>query len=275
MQGFESIKMKYILFAVIFLVIIFLAGVIYQKKEEEQRKTIGNLLLTALQPVGSTMYVWGGGWSDEDTTSGADSVRIGVSPRWAEFAAEQDASYDFDKTRFQRHDGLDCSGYIGWCVYNVMETKSKKDGYVVKAVCMALNYAMRGWGEFTSIGKVREWKAGDIMSMEGHVWMAAGTCADGSVVFLHSSPPGVSLAGTLLADGSESEATELAEKYMRTYFPKWHKRYPDYRKPYSYLTDSAAMNWNRQTLSDEEGLTKMSAEEVLKWLFANRKDHKT
>jgi hypothetical protein len=214
------------------------------------------------------MYIWGGGWNDEDDASGGGSVQIGVSPRWAEFAAKQDASYDFETTRFQRADGLDCSGYLGWCVYNVMETKNNKEGYVVKSTCMALNYYKRGWGKFTEVGKVKDWKAGDIMSKEGHVWMVVGECQDGSVVFLHSTPPGVSLAGTLLADGSESEASKLAERYMRIYFSDWYKRYPDCGKNYSYLTDSASMRWNRKTLSDEEGLTDMSAAEVLAWMFS-------
>lgn len=256
---------------VLALVVCIVIGVGYtyhRKLESDRRKTIGNLLVTALEPVGSTMYIWGGGWNDEDNDSGGGSVQIGVSPKWAEFASKQDASYDFEATRFQREKGLDCSGYIGWCVYNVMETKSNKEGYVVKSTCMALNYSKRGWGKFTEIGKVRDWKAGDIMSKDGHVWMVVGRCRDGSVVFLHSTPPGISLAGTLLADGSESEATKLAERYMRIYFPDWYVRYPDCRRNYSYLTDSASMRWNRKTLSDEEGLTEMTAAEVLAWMFA-------
>ena len=241
-----------------------------KKQELDSRKNIGNLMLTALKPVGSTMYIWGGGWGDEDTTQGADSVRIGVSPRWAEFAVEQESDYDFNKTRYQRHNGLDCSGYIGWCIYNVMETKSGRDSYIMKAEKMASTYAKWGWGTFTKAEEVTEWKAGDIMSMEGHVWMVVGTCDDGSVVFLHSTPPGVSLAGTLLEDGTPSEATKLAETYMSTYYPDWYERYPECSKAYDYLTTSESMRWNRKTLSYEEGLTKMSAEEVLEWMFSNR-----
>lgn len=266
-------KKWFILTLAIVVGLVFCISIAFQRKlEEDSRKTIGNLLLTALEPVGNTMYIWGGGWDDADTDSGGEGVRIGVSPRWAEFASKQDASYDFETTRFQREEGLDCSGYLGWCVYNVMERRSGKEGYVVKSTCMALNYSKRGWGKFTEAGKVRNWKAGDIMSKEGHVWMVVGRCNDGSVVFLHSTPPGVSLAGTLLADGSESEATKLAERYMRIYFPDWYKRYPDYSKDYAYLTDSASMRWNRKTLSDEEGLTEMTAAEVLAWMFLKEKN---
>ena len=110
------------------------------------------------------------------------------------------------------------------------------------------------------------------MSKEGHVWMVVGRCNDGSVVFLHSTPPGVSLAGTLLADGSESEATTLAERYMRIYYPDWYERYPDCSKDYAYLTDSASMSWNRKTLSDEEGLREMTAAEVLAWMFSKARE---
>ena len=267
---YKGSKTKWIILILVVVIglIIGITTMVQRKIEADSRKTIGNLLLTALEPVGSTMYIWGGGWDDADTESGGEAVRIGVSPRWAEFASKQDATYDFETTRFQRKDGLDCSGYIGWCVYNVMESRSGKDGYVVKSTCMALNYSKRGWGKFTEVGKVRDWKAGDIMSKDGHVWMVVGRCHDGSVVFLHSTPPGVSLAGTLLADGSESEATKLAERYMRIYFPDWYQRYPNCRKDYAYLTDSASMRWNRKTLSDEEGLTEMTAAEVLAWMFS-------
>ena len=263
-------RRNYIIIAVLILALAAVLFTVFQKKQEADRKTIGNFLLTALKPVGSTMYIWGGGWSDEDTDSGAGSTRIGVSPEWAKFAQKQDETYNYRTTRYQREKGLDCSGYVAWCVYNVMESRSGKEGYVLKATCMALNYAKRGWGDFSEVGEVKTWKAGDIMSMEGHVWMVVGSCSDGSVVILHYTPPGVALAGTLLADGSESEATKLAEQYMSNYYPNWYARYPECKKPYTYLTDSASMSWNRKTLSDKEGLTEMSAEEVLKWMFANQ-----
>ena len=232
-------------------------------------RSIANLLLTALQPVGNTMYIWGGGWNEEDTAAGVEAVTIGVSPHWAEFAKLQNDGYDYNTTRYQIHDGLDCSGYIGWSIYNVMETENGKEGYVMKATDMAKNFSERGWGNYTEIGSVTKWKAGDIMSMKGHVWMVIGTCDDGSVVFMHASPPGVAIAGTVLSDGSHSEAVALAQKYMSTYYPDWYERYPDCSKGYSYLSTSASMSWNEETLSDDEGLCEMSAEEVLKWMFEN------
>ena len=237
--------------------------------EEEviEKLSIANLLLLAKAPLGQTMYIWGGGWNEEDTGAGADACTMGVSPAWAEFAAKQDADYDYDETRYQIHDGLDCSGYIGWLVYNLLETKDGQPGYVTKATDMAADFAERGFGEFTPAEEVSDWQAGDIMSMKGHVWMALGMCEDGSVVFLHSSPPGVMLSGTRLEDNTVSQAELLANEYMSTYYPDWYERYPITVRDYSYLEKSSRMRWREDFLSDEEGIREMSAEDVLNWLF--------
>ena len=56
----------------------------------EDTKSLLGFLQIAVQPVGQTMYVWGGGWNEEDTGAGAEAVTLGVSPAWAEFAAKQD-----------------------------------------------------------------------------------------------------------------------------------------------------------------------------------------
>ena len=53
-----------------------------------------DFLQTAVQPVGSTMYIWGGGWNEEDTGAGVEAVTLGVSSRWAEFAAGQEERSD-------------------------------------------------------------------------------------------------------------------------------------------------------------------------------------
>ncbi len=235
--------------------------------EEIKQYSIARLLLLAKQPLGQTMYVWGGGWNEEDTGAGADACTIGVSPSWAEFSAKQDATYDYDDTRYQIHDGLDCSGYMGWLVYNLLETEDGHAGYVTKATDMAAEFAERGLGEFTSAEEVTDWQAGDIMSMKGHVWMVLGMCQDGSVVLLHASPPGVMLSGTRLPDNTVSQAELLANEYMRTYYPDWYERYPITVRDHEYLEKSARMRWGEELLSDEQGLRDMSAEEVLKWLF--------
>lgn len=100
--------------------------------------TVRKFIETALMPVGRTMYVYGGGWNREDTGAGADAVTIGVSPRWEEFFREQGSDYDYTKTRYQIHDGLDCSGFVGWAVYNTLFAESGGEGFVTKASEIAL-----------------------------------------------------------------------------------------------------------------------------------------
>ncbi len=244
------------------------------KVQVYRKSTLKELLLTALQPVGSTMYVWGGGWNEADTGAGPDAVTIGVSAQWKRFFEMQDSGYDYKTTRYQIRDGLDCSGFIGWCIYNVLETENGKPGYVMLAQQMAQNFAMRGWGTYTVAGHVKDYHAGDIMSTtSGHVWMVVGKCSDGSVVILHASPPGVQLAGTPTPSGkTNSKAVALAETYMKTYFPEWYGKFPDCAKGFSYLTDYSQMSWDisgNVIMSDPDRYRSKSANRILKDLFAS------
>ncbi len=45
-------------------------------------KSLTDFLRTAMEPVGSTMYIWGGGWNSEDSGAGKDAKIIGVNPNW-------------------------------------------------------------------------------------------------------------------------------------------------------------------------------------------------
>lgn len=230
--------------------------------------SILDFLRIAVQPVGTTMYIWGGGWNEEDTGAGIESVTIGLSPQWAVFASQQTADYDHKTTRYQIHDGLDCSGYAGWAIYNVLETENGQPGYVSKASGMAQALSNRGLGQYIPAQDMTQWLPGDIMSMRGHVWIAVGMCADGSVLLLHASPPGVIFSGTLLPDGSESEASRLAEQIMQEHFPDWYSRFPRCARSDSYLKNSSAMRWSADILSDPENLRDMTAEEVVNLIFA-------
>lgn len=248
---------------------------------KKESATMQAFLNIALEPLGTTMYVWGGGWNEEDTGLGASSERIGISPAWETFAKQQTSDYDFEDYRFEREKGLDCSGYIGWIVYNLFETEDNQEGYVVKSTEMAENFAYRGWG--TLIQNPKEFLVGDIVSMEGHVWICLGTCKDGSVLLIHSSPPGVSVCGTSLVEqkpfqddnqndtadtnqsqnASQSQAVLLATKFMTMYYPNWQEKYPNREVPSSYLKEVSVMRWNHHTLSDAEEYQKLSAEEVI------------
>ena len=233
-----------------------------------QAVSILDFLRIAARPVGSTMYVWGGGWNEEDTGAGVEAVTLGLSPRWAEFAGLQDASYDYRNTRYQIHDGLDCSGYVGWAVYNVMEKENGAEGFVCSSTQMAQSLADRGFGTYIPAEEMTEWLPGDVMSMQGHCWIVVGMCDDGSVLLVHSSPPGVRFCGTKLADGSDSQAVALAEKVMQERYPEWYERYPDCGSSAAYLEKSSAMRWSEDVLSDSEGVRQMQPEAVLDAIFA-------
>ena len=249
---------------VVLLVILSVLGNLVQyienKEGAKKEAKIEELLHIAIQPVGSTMYIWGGGWDDEDQRAGAASTVIGLSPQWKNFADQQDETYDYNEHRLERENGLDCSGYVGWVIYNTFESKDGKEGYVVTSTDMAKNYADRGWGEY--IQYPTDFLAGDIVSMDGHVWISLGTCADGSVLLLHSSPPGVSLCGTFLEDGTESIAVKLATEYMTQYHPQWQSKYPNRGVSHTYLEKVSIMRWNT-TMLDAKELQALPAEEVL------------
>ena len=100
-----------------------------------EKKTIKEFLKTGLEPMGTTMYTYGGGWNEEDTGAGTEARTIGLSARWAEFAAQQTSSYNYKDYDYKKngdviHLGLDCSGYVGWVLYNTLETENGKEGYV-------------------------------------------------------------------------------------------------------------------------------------------------
>lgn len=265
-------KLLLFMISVCFLILLFFMS---KEMEEKGRRgqslkgepSLKELLNIALQPVGKTMYVWGGGWNEEDNGAGEETRRIGLSPLWEEFAQKQGAFYDYETTRYQIHQGLDCSGYIGWVVYNLLETENEKEGYVTKASQMAKSLADKGLGDYTKNKQVTDWQPGDVMSMEDHVWMVVGACQDGSVVLLHSSPPGVTLAGTKLDGKDKSMAETLAAKYMAKYYPHWYEKYPDISCDTTYLETAHRMRWSPKILQDAEGLRYKNAEEILMVLF--------
>lgn len=242
----------------------------------EGTSTIKNFLQTAIAPIGSTMYVWGGGWNKADTAAGKDAKRIGLSPKWREFAKNKDASYNYNRYRYQIHNGLDCSGYMGWCVYNVLHTKQGQKGYVYKASKQAEKFAGFGFGDYRQANEITDYCAGDVMSSScqccGHVWIVVGQCEDGSVVLVHSSPSGVQLCGTVTPAGTvDSKAYQLAKKYMKKYYGNWYKKYPKVSRGTSYLNHYGQMRWDtsgeKVILSDPDGYQNMGAEEIIKDLF--------
>lgn len=204
-------------------------------------KTIKNLFLAALQPVGSTLYLYGGGHS-------SDATRVGLNPAWA--AAYNSGSYAA---------GLDCSGYIGWSVYQVMRKMST--GWSGSMIDLYVSY---GWGKKYNLSAAKnKFYPGDILAHGDHIWMVLGQCKDGSVVVLHSS----GTAGPQIA-GTGGEAAVLARTYMSKYSGYSKYSYDIYcdswNSPYSaYYNSTKLFRWYRSTLADPEGYFYMTADQIL------------
>lgn len=226
-------------------------------------RTIKNYLVNALQPVGRTLYIWGGGHND------TDSVRKGISPRWTSFFNSQNSSYDYDNYRYQTELGLDCSGYIGWATYQVTGRYSTDVSGNIGPL-----YKGRGWGNVYNQNYLSEnnYKVypGDIGFDSGHTWMILGQCKDKSAVILHSTPDaGVQISGTPTPDGNySSQAVTLAKKYMA--------KFPGYQKMGSSFYHTSAGNyirrgnyfrWNSSTLSDPNGYKNKTADQILRDIF--------
>lgn len=277
-------------------------------------RTLKNLIATAFEPVGTALYVYGGGWDWQDERSSRQTMTIGLAPEWVHFFDNQDASYNykfvpgtgnvqtdpatttypFNGWNQYYYAGLDCSGYIGWTVYNVMNTESSTDpadGFTGSSTKFAKNLAeLHGFGTFThdSINgneSANPLGIGDIVSIKGHVWMSLGTCSDGSVLLLHSTPSdsrsgemggGVQLSALSREGiGRDCEAWHLADRYMTMFFPKWSDRYQAVSKPYEQYTfveeDERAgkFSWSLDgsCLSDPDGYATMTPEQLLRDLF--------
>lgn len=266
---YDRLKLLMILFALLLVII----GVFYQvtnKNKKQKVSTMEKFLQTAVEPVGTTMYIWGGGWDSEDTKAGSSSTRIGLSPTWKKFADNQDENYNFEEHRWERENGLDCSGYVGWVMYNTFETEDGQGGYVTSSTDMAKTYASWGFGK--CIKNPKDFLPGDVVSMDGHVWISLGTCSDGSILLVHSSPPGVMMCGTESPSSQEASGIEksiaikLAEEYMSTYYPDWYAKYPNYATSSSYLENVTIMRWNKKTLTDAKAFQNLSGEEVFEYL---------
>jgi hypothetical protein len=226
-------------------------------------KTLKQFLQIALQPVGETMYIWGGGWNMADNAAGPEAMRIGCSPRWKEFFSRQTSAYSLRGTAYMIHDGLDCTGYLGWALYNLFPNDT---GYVTWASNMVQSLVSRNWGLSAYRGSARDLQAGDIMGNERHVWISLGVCADGSAVMVHASPPGVMINGTR-SGYRASQAAALAEQYMRTHHPVWYARYPNCAQDESYLYTFDRFRWSAEILPDPDGYRAMRADAILADLF--------
>ena len=285
------------------------------------KKTLKNFLATAMEPVGTALYVYGGTWDWQDVNSSNQAMTIGLPQSWIDFFQSQDASYTYKNSdnpseSYYPHKswnqyyyaGVDCSGYVGWAVYNLMNTENStvanSEGYVMSATKQAKNFAeAQNWGTFDS-GKLKlkedgnpytdsqgrtyrtfadsDFKPGDIFSMNGHVWISLGTCQDGSIVFMHSTPNTTNGAGvqiSAIGPDKNCEAYQLANQYMNKYFPEWSERYGNQVLCLSFdsytdvreNTDAGKFSWDLDgVISDPDGYADMTPGEILADLFGER-----
>lgn len=246
------------------------------------RITVKNFLKTALMPCGTALYVYGGGWNWQDTAAGTDTVTIGLSDSWVRFFQAHDGSYHYKNTDASRsyypfggfnqygHCGLDCSGYVGWAVYNTVNTTNGGAGFVTSADVQPKLLADSGLG--TCAARVGQIRPGDVFSMRGHIWISLGTCSDGSILILHSTPsvsrtgsPGGGVQLSAIGKTADCEAYRLADHYMASYYPQWYTRYGITLCPASYTACVGHFTWS--TAYDPDGYQRMTPFEVLRDLF--------
>ena len=257
--------------------------------------TLKNLLSTALMPVGSTLYVFGGGWNWQD--SGIGDLPTGLSADWGRFFLEQDERYtyrdpDGDPAKKNpcesiypyggfnayHYAGLDCSGYIAWVLCNALGETLRP--VVGNAASMAGRLSSAGLGERLQTTALLP---GDIVSIPGHVYLVLGVCADGSLCILHSTPSpsraGQPGGGVQLGAVGEAgcEALRLSRAYMEATSPDWFRRYDACLKdPKTYLQygeGQGVFRWRLGApdgLTDPEGLRACSAAQILTELRAGR-----
>ncbi|MGN0317016.1 MAG: hypothetical protein ACI4E1_03670 [Lachnospira sp.] len=270
-------------------------------------RTLKNFFATAMMPVGTTLYIYGGGWNWQDDGSSIQTRTIGLSDEWRSFFYSQDENYtyrdkDGDSSKKDAahsyypygeyneyyYAGLDCSGYVGWIIYNVMNKENGHDGYVMSSTKMARTMAEYGWGEWTqTVAKPvnyegSEYLPGDVFSKKGHVWICLGTCDDGSILILHSTPsdsrtgqPGGGPELSAIGESEDCDAYRLADKFMSQYFPDWYERYPVALKEYEEYTHTEGeymgkFSWNltgeNGGLTDPDGIRNKKPEEILEIL---------
>ena len=272
-------------------------------------RTLKNFLSTAFMPVGTTLYIYGGGWDWQDEGSGIQANTMGISDDWIRFFRSQNVNYTYRDRNGDKslkdpansyypyggyneyyYAGLDCSGYVGWTIYNIMNTKSGLNGYVMSSTRMARTFSENGWGEWTQKTEKpanhenSAFLPGDIFSISGHVWICLGTCEDGSILILHSTPsmsrtgqPGGGPQLSAIGKDESCEAYRLADHYMSEYFPDWYARYPVIRKDYpSYTACSGeyagkfswSLSGKNGGISDPDNYRYMTPKEILEDIFA-------
>ena len=111
-------------------------------------KTLKNFLATAFQPLGTTLYVFGGGWDFQDIGTSYEGRTIGISKNWVKFFDDQNSNYTYRDDNKKNESyypfngfneyyyaGLDCSGFVGWTLYNTLNFEFKFRVIICPRIC--------------------------------------------------------------------------------------------------------------------------------------------
>lgn len=255
-------------------------------------RSLKNFIATAMMPVGNSLYIYGGHWDWQDLGSSNLATSIGLSDKVTDFFLSQNENFSYmnrnnysasyfphQSWNMYHFAGMDCSGYVGWAMYNTLHAISGEEGYVLGGSRQAYDFAQRGLGTFSRSGT--GFQVGDVFSMDTHVWIYLGDCPDGSFMILHSTPSasitgalggGVQLTG--VGNSANCQAAQLASYYMETYFPIWGQRYnTNYQSKTAYasvgsnVTGKFSWNISPSGLLDLDGYRYLTAEQILEDLF--------
>lgn len=228
--------------------------------------TIKKLVKTALTPLGHTMYVYGGGWNEEDTFASLEARSIGESSAWKNFFLTQTSGYNFKKFLHCSTLGLDCTGYIGWVIYNLLNSEDNLPGYVFKSTELGYSLEKLGLGGVSEASLNPTHRCGDIFfsSKYSHAYISLGECEDKSVLLLHSSPPGVILSGTPspFCKG-RSIAQIYAHRFMQKNHPQWYAKFPKCDRGADYLKDYHRFRFYKVVVPDPDDVSSLCANQIL------------
>ena len=200
-----------------------------------------------------------------------------MKSNWQKFYLSQSSSYNYNNYRdlstTNRAKGLDCSGFVGWAAYQVMQTRSNVGyGYTVVSGEIGSYYRNTlGWGTVVNQNYLSQHNyklyPGDIGYDDGHTWIILGQCSDLSAVVLHSTPnAGVQISGTPTPSGTyNSQAVSLAKQYMSKF--AGYKKFDYHTSCGNYIRRGNYFRWNA-TLSDPNGYKNMTADQILADLFS-------
>ena len=281
-------------------------------KNAPGKKTLKNFLATAFQPLGTTLYIFGGGWDYQDIGTANMGRSIGVCKDWVKFFDEQTANYTykdaskknetyypFGKYNEYYYAGLDCSGFVGWAIYNLLNTESLEGAGFIMGATKIANYmyklgygtwlhTIEGWDEKNPDYKVwaKEVRVGDILSTSEHIMIVLSKCDDGSFIIIHSTPNysktgypggGVQMSAVNPNDdlSNDCEAFYLCQEYTQKYFKKWSERYNVKMVSLSVAFDfidsrniTGLFHWDiNGKISDPDDYYHKTAKEILRDLF--------